>query len=148
MLKIKLISLLLIIGTLIFAQNLDQKKQQLDDLNKKIDEESKLIEEVEHKTQSTKKDLSSTKSKKNKTEKKIKQLKKSEKNAKSSLDLTLDELDLANQELGDLHNLCELEFNKLCMAHYISKIYPEKKNGYNAFKLNDITNDSRNKFKR
>ncbi|MBT5419687.1 MAG: peptidoglycan DD-metalloendopeptidase family protein [Candidatus Cloacimonetes bacterium] len=127
MLKIKLIGLLLLASTLIFAQNLDQKKQQLDELNKKIDEEGKLIKEVEHKAQNTKEDLSSTKSKKNKAEKKIKQIKKSEKTAKSSLDLTLNELDLANQELGDLHKLCELEFNKLCMAHFLSKIYPEKK---------------------
>ena len=127
MLKLNLISLLLLMSTMIFAQNLVQKKQQLGELNKKIDEENKLIEEVEHKAESTKEDLNLTKSKKNKAEKKIKQIQKSEKTAKNHLDLTLNELDFANQELGDLHNLCELEFNKLCMAHYLSKIYPEKK---------------------
>ena len=127
MLKIKLIGLCLLLSVLSFAQNLDEKKNQLDELNKKIDEESKLIEEVEQKTQSTKKDISSTKSKKSKAEKKIKQLKKSENTAKSKLDVTMNKLDLANQELSDLHNLCELEFNKLCLAHYLSMIYPEKK---------------------
>ncbi len=127
MLKIKLIGLCFMLVASTFAQNLDQKKQQLDELNKKIDEESKLIQEVEQKTQNTKEDISSTKAKKSKAEKKITRLKKSESSAKSKLDITMSELDLANQELGDLHNLCELEFNKLCLAHYLSKIYPEKK---------------------
>ncbi|MCK5052388.1 MAG: peptidoglycan DD-metalloendopeptidase family protein [Candidatus Cloacimonetes bacterium] len=127
MLKIKLIGLCLLLSASAFAQNLDQKKQQLDELNKKIDEESKLIQEVEQKTQSTKEDISSTKSKKSKAEAKIKRLKKSESTAKSKLDVTMNKLDLTNQELGDLHDLCELEFNKLCLAHYLSIIYPEKK---------------------
>ncbi|MDP8202198.1 MAG: peptidoglycan DD-metalloendopeptidase family protein [Candidatus Tenebribacter burtonii] len=127
MLKIKLIGLCLLLSTFTFAQNLDQKKQQLDDLNKKIDEENKLIQEVEQKTQNTKEDISSTKSKKSKAEKKIKSLKKSESTAKGKLDVTMNKLDLANKNLIDLHNLCELEFNKLCLAHYLSKIYPEKK---------------------
>jgi len=39
----------------------------------------------------------------------------------------MNELDLTNQELSELHDLCELEFNKLCLAHYLSTIYPEKK---------------------
>lgn len=127
MLKIKLIGLCLLLSAFVFAQNLDQKKQQLDELNKKIDEESKLIKEVEQKTQSTKDDINSTKSKKSKTEKKIKQLKKSENTAKGKLDATMSNLDLKNQELSELHDLCELEFNKLCLAHYLSMIYPEKK---------------------
>ncbi len=127
MLKIKLIGLCLLLSAFAFAQNLDEKKQQLDELNKQIDEESKLIKEVEQKTQNTQKDISSTKSKKSKAEKKIKQLKKSESTAKGELDITMNELDLANQELSDLHNLCELEFNKLCLAHYLSIIYPPKK---------------------
>ena len=127
MIKIKLIGLCLLLSASAFTQNLDQKKQQLDELNKKINEESKLIQEVEQKTQSTKEDISSTKSKKSKAEKKITQLKKSESSAKSKLDITMSKLDLANQGLNDLHNLCELEFNKLCLAHYLSIIYPEKK---------------------
>ena len=127
MLKIKLIGLCLLLSVFVFAQNLDEKKSQLDELKKKIDEESKLIEEVEQKTQSTKKDISLTKSKKTKAEKKIKQLKKSESTAKGKLDVTMNKLELANQELSELHNLCELEFNKLCLAHYLSMIYPEKK---------------------
>lgn len=126
MLKIKLVGICLLLSNLIFAQNLDQKKQQLDELNKKIEEESKLIEEVESKTQNTKQDLNSTKSKKNKAEKKIKNLKKSESKAKKVLDVTMNDLDLTNQELNELHDLCELEFNKLCLAHYLSNIYPEK----------------------
>jgi len=127
MLKTKLIGLCLLLSVFIFAQNLDQKKIQLDELNKKIDEESKLIQEVEQKTQNTKEDISSTKSKKTEAEKKISQLKKSEGTAKNKLDITMSELDLANRELSDLHSLCELEFNKLCLAHYLSMIYPEKK---------------------
>jgi len=127
MLKIKLIGLCLLMSVFIFAQNLDEKKSQLNELNKKIEEESKLIQEVEQKTQSTKEDISSTKSKKSKAEKKIKQLKKSESGAKSKLDVTMGKLDLTNQELSELHDLCELEFNKLCIAHYLSMIYPEKK---------------------
>ena len=127
MLKVKLIGLCLLLGAFILAQNLDEKKSQLDELNKKIDEESKLIKEVEQKTQNTKEDISSTKSKKSKAEKKISQLKKSESNAKSKLDVTMSELDLANQKLSDLHDLCELEFNKLCLVHYLSMIYPERK---------------------
>ena len=99
----------------------------MDELNKKIEEENKLIEEVEQKKQNTKEDLNSTKTKKNKAEKKIKSLKKSESNAKSKLDVTMHELDLTNKELSELHDLCELEFNKLCLAHYLSTIYPEKK---------------------
>ncbi|MDA3813237.1 MAG: peptidoglycan DD-metalloendopeptidase family protein [Candidatus Cloacimonetes bacterium] len=127
MLKIKLIGLCLLLSVFTFAQNLDEKKIQLDELNKKIDEESKLIEEVEQKTKNTKEDINSTKSKKNKAEKKINQLKKSESSAKGKLDETMNKLDLANRELSDLHNLCELEFNKLCLAHYLSMIYPEKR---------------------
>lgn len=127
MLKIKLIGLCLLLSAFAFAQNLDKKKQQLDELNKQIEEESKLIKEVEQKTQNTKEDISSTKSKKNKAEKKISQLKKSESSAKDKLDVTMSKLDLANRGLNDLHSLCELEFNKLCLAHYLSMIYPEKK---------------------
>jgi len=51
MLKIKLVGLCLLMSIVLFAQNLDEKKQQLDKLNKKIEEENKLIEEVERKTQ-------------------------------------------------------------------------------------------------
>jgi len=116
-----------LLSIILFAQNLDEKKQQLDKLNKKIEEESKLIEEVEHKTQNTKEDLNSTKTKKSKAEKKIKSLKKSVGKAKKKLDVTMNELDLTNKELSELHDLCELEFNKLCLAHYLSKLYPEKK---------------------
>ena len=127
MLKIKLISLCFLLSVFTFAQNLDEKKNQLEELNKKIDEESRLIQEVEQKKQDTQEDLSSTESKKNDAEKKISQLKKTEGSAKDELDITMNKLDLANRELSDLHDLCELEFNKLCLAHYLSMIYPEKK---------------------
>lgn len=125
--KINLVGLILLFGIAIYAQNLEQKKQQLDDLNQQIVEEDKLIQEVEKKKKSTQKDIYSTKSKKDKAEIKIKQLLKSESSAKNKLDSIINELDLTNHELSELHNLCELEFNKLCLAHYLSMIYPERK---------------------
>jgi septal ring factor EnvC (AmiA/AmiB activator) len=125
--KIRFIGLYLLLSVFLFGQNLEEKKHQLEKLNKQIDKESELIQKVEQKTKSTQKDINSNEFKKTKAEKKISQLKNSESSAKKELDLTMNELELTNKGLDDLHKLCELEFNKLCMAHYLSIIYPEKK---------------------
>lgn len=125
--KFKLVGLLILANTLIFSQNLDQKKQQLEDLNKEIDQESLRIKEVEEKTQNTQLDIDNTRSKKSRADEKIKQLDMSKQSAKIELDITMNKLDLTNSELADLHKLCELEFNKLCLAHYLTTIYPERK---------------------
>ncbi|MBN2460503.1 MAG: peptidoglycan DD-metalloendopeptidase family protein [Candidatus Cloacimonetes bacterium] len=110
----------------IYAQNLQDKKEQLENLKDEINKQEELIKETERKKEKTEKDLDSTLQKKRDSEKEIKSLRESELVAREKLDNTMLQIKSTNVELDQLHILCEKVFNNLFFNHYHSLIDTDK----------------------
>ena len=125
--KNKIAIILLMIGSLIFAQDLDEKKKQLDELNLKIKQEQERIQEAKDNKKSTEKNITSTQKKKKLADKKIKKLLSSESKAKSQLNEIIHVIDDKYSELDLLNYYCGKELTQLAITHYQSELFPDMK---------------------
>ncbi|MBT3169725.1 MAG: peptidoglycan DD-metalloendopeptidase family protein [Candidatus Cloacimonetes bacterium] len=124
--KIRLLLTMLFVVSLLFPQNLEEKKNQLGELKDKIDSEQKLIEETEQKKQNTKKNINLEQKKKKKSTKKIQKFEQKEKLTKNKLSNIKNNLTVTNSHLSDLQNICGKSFQQLAIAHYKSEIFPHQ----------------------
>ena len=116
----------ILVFSLLNAQNLSEKKKQLKKLNEQISKEQELIEQKEALKEKKEEDLQTTKYRKRQATKEVNKLQKSEKNAKQKLDTTVNELTQTKGYLKDLHDVCEHEMNTLVLAHIRSQMYPDE----------------------
>lgn len=104
--------------TILFSQDLDNKKKQLEDLKEEIQKQSEIIEQKEKEQVKTIGSLKTAKKKKKDIDNKIIKLNTTEKEAKQNLTETISRIDNANSALLNLYLLCEEEYRDLFLLHY------------------------------
>ena len=117
----------ILIFTAVSAQTLNSKKEQLEALKAELQQQEKLIEQAKSDKRKNQSQVNDLEQKRKALQRKLKKMKNSEAEAKDDLQQTESKIERTSAKLGDLDNLCEKEYQKLCEAHFTSKIFPEKK---------------------
>ncbi len=125
--SIKIFLVILFVNSILFAQDLDEKKDLLQDLNEKIKQEENLIEKSEKQKKKSKQAINSTRKEIRAIEKKIQRFERSEKSTKAQLNTIINNYEATSSNLEKLNYLCGKEIAQLSVSYYHSLLFPSEK---------------------
>lgn len=123
--RIIVLTIICLIFTISYSQNLDEKKEHLEELKDQIETQTEIIKKTAQDKIKTEKDRDKFEDKKKDADSKIKKLQKTQDVAKREVERNKEDLNKTGKKLSQTKTkseifdfLCELEFNKLFKAHF------------------------------